>query len=396
MEAIKVSAATQVDSPFVGSLESLRGLAALMVVIAHSLMVLKIDAIDMIWARPISTIASFDAKLVKLMLFFANGGAAVTIFFVLSGVVLGLSLDNTKLKGMRLYFAFLVRRLFRIYPAYLSVVLFVLLYLFAGMVNHEGVSIASTFFNWSYRYTPSIPEIASNLTLFNTTLIPIGWTLTTEIVVAIFFPFLYFISRRWPGYAVFLVLLVLMAPTFFPTYAGVIVLPHVYKFFIGLLIPRYGKSAFKLAFGSKAIGRSWFVFAIFLLLAERQLVDISHPGFGIIETTGATLIIFGLLNISHHGGGQILEWHLIRKLGQQSYSFYLWHFPLLFVISWLMFAQVPFTLIEEHGLGASLMLCIVSVSITYGISSLSYKFVEAPSMRAGKHLVSKFLQTERH
>jgi len=385
------SSDTRGDSLFVGSLESLRGLAALMVAVDHSMMVLKIGGMDMIWAKPFREIGPFDAKVAKLVLLFANGGAAVTIFFVLSGVVLGLSLDHTKLGGIRLYFAFLLRRMFRIYPAYIVAILFVLLYLFTGIINHNGVSIASTFFNWSYRYTPSLPEIASNLTLLNTTLVPIGWTLTTEIVVATFFPFLYVISRKWPGYAVCIVLLALMIPTIFPAYAGVIILPHVYKFFIGLLIPRYGKPIFQLIFGNRRTGRLWFLFSILLLLAERQLMDMRHPGFGIIETTGAMLIIFGLLHANQHGGWSLLEWHPIRKLGQQSYSFYLWHFPLLFVISWFMFALVPLGIIEEHALAASLLLCAISVSITYGIASLSYSLIEAPSIRNGKHFVSRFI-----
>jgi peptidoglycan/LPS O-acetylase OafA/YrhL len=392
MQSIKVSEGVHEETPFVGALESLRGLAALMVAVGHSMMVLKVDAIDMVWARPIWTLPSLDAKLVKLILMFANGGAAVSLFFVLSGVVLGLSLDNSKLSGVRWYSAFLVRRIFRIFPAYYGVVLFVLLFLFFGMTNPAGVSIASTFFNWSYRTTPSVFEIAGNLSLLNTTLIPIGWTLTTEMVVAVFFPLLYIISRKWPGYAVLSVLLILMLPGFFPAYAGVIILPHIYKFFIGLLLLRYGTPLIKRVFKSKNISRGWFLLAIVILLAERQLIEVRQPGFGFIETAGAALIILGLLHNTPHAGWKMLQWHVIRKLGQQSYSFYLWHFPLLFLISWLMFALLPFKLITEHVLSANLLLCLVSVLVAYRVSALSYKFIEAPFMRTGKRAVTRLFQ----
>jgi len=390
MKSSITPAAIQEDGPFVGSLESLRGVAALMVAIAHSLLVLKINQIDEIWAKQLWEIDTFDAWVVKLMLIFANGEAAVTIFFVLSGVVLGLSLDNTKLTGMRSYLAFLVRRAFRIYPAYIVSILFVLLFLSIGIDNHNGVSIASTFFNWQYRTPLSLSQIALNLTLLDSTLNLVSWTIAVEMAVATFFPVLYFISRRWPGYAVFVVLLALIVLAVFSAknYESVLgVLQYVYLFFIGLLIPRYGQPTFRLVFGNRIIGYKWLIFATLLFLVESQLLERIQSGFGI----GAALIIFGLLHNHQHGGWKILEWHLIRKLGRQSYSFYLWHWPFLFIISWLMFKLVPFQLIEGYSLAASILLCSISVSITYWVSAISYKFIEAPSIRTGKHLVSRFI-----
>jgi peptidoglycan/LPS O-acetylase OafA/YrhL len=377
------------DNHFIGALESLRGLAALMVAVGHSMMALKIGGLDMLWARPLRTLDSFDAIAAKAILFFASGGAAVTLFFVLSGVVLGLSLDHAKLHGARGYVAFFVRRILRIYPAYIVSIIFIVFFLFMGVVNWHGVPLASTFFNWSYRYQPSLAEIASNLALFHTTLNPIGWTLTTEILVATFFPLLYFISRRWAGYAVLGVLLALMAPTLFPAHAGIIFFPHVYKFFVGLLIPRYGKIILRRIMGGGNAGRIWFWSATLLLLAERRLLDMSTPGFGIIETLGAAMIVMGLLE---GGGSKVLEYHPIRKLGQRSYSFYLWHFPLLFVISMAMFSFVPPGLLMEHGLGASLLLCAVSVFLAFWVSAAMYHFVEAPAIRAGKHLVARLFR----
>jgi peptidoglycan/LPS O-acetylase OafA/YrhL len=377
------------DNRFVGALESLRGLAALMVAVGHSMMILKIGGLDMLWARPLSTINSFDALAAKAILFFASGGAAVTLFFVLSGVVLGLSLDHAKLHGARGYAAFFVRRILRIYPAYIVSIAFIVLFLFMGAVNSSGIPIASTFFNWSYRNQPSLAQIAGNLALLHTTLNPIGWTLTTEMLVATFFPLLYFISRRWAGYAVVVVLLVLLTPTLFPAQAGIIFFPHVYKFFIGLLLPRYGKIILRHICGGGNAGRSWFLLAALLLLAERRLVDMTQPGFGIIETLGAAMIVMGLLE---GGGSKVLEYHLIRKLGQQSYSFYLWHFPLLFVIAMAMFSFAPSGLLTEHGLGASLLLCAVSVFAAFRVSAASYHFVEAPAIRAGKHLVGRLFR----
>lgn len=376
-------------NPFIGSLESLRGIAALMVAVAHSMMILKIGGEDRIWARSIDAIGPLEAKIAKLVLVFASGGAAVTVFFVLSGVVLGLSLDHAKREGVRKYLAFVLRRVFRIYPAYILSILFILFFLFQGLVNWSGVPEGTAFFNWPYRHVPGAAEIIANFTLLDTTLNPIGWTLTTEMAAALIFPFLYMVSRRGNIYAVLGTLLVLMVPTILPGHASMIVLPQLYKFFVGLLLPRFGKRLLGLVFGDRPAHWGWFAAAILLLLAERQLIPVTQAGFGLIETAGAAMIVMGLLGNSGHAGSHILEWHLVRRLGRQSYSFYLWHFPFLYVIAWGALTGLPAGFLQQNGLAVSLGLCAASVVAAFGASYLSYRFVEAPAIHAGKHLAAR-------
>src|SRR5580765_5170109 len=77
-------------------LEALRGLAALMVVGYHA----------------------FPSTLYSWMHVIFNGRAAVSLFFVLSGYVLGLSLRRGTGTILYQYLFFMYRRVLRIYPAY--------------------------------------------------------------------------------------------------------------------------------------------------------------------------------------------------------------------------------------------------------------------------------------
>ena len=65
---------------FITKLESLRGIAALMVAISHCLIVFAVDQNRMIWNTNILETQGTQALITRLLLVLFNGGAAVTIF----------------------------------------------------------------------------------------------------------------------------------------------------------------------------------------------------------------------------------------------------------------------------------------------------------------------------
>src|SRR5689334_13689767 len=112
---------------FIQRFESLRGIAALMVAATHTLMV------------PFSTSAA-QAKVASVLAVLCNGRAAVTLFFVLSGFVLGLAIRRAEAGFAVEFLRYAIRRIFRIWPAFLCVTLLALLWRAFGSAELPGIS----------------------------------------------------------------------------------------------------------------------------------------------------------------------------------------------------------------------------------------------------------------
>lgn len=162
-------------------LDSIRGLAAISVVIGHILLIVPF--------------ASTYIEASPLRIFWA-GGEAVILFFILSGLVLSLPLYN--IKGKFLYKEYLIKRFFRIYTPYI----FWLVFSFYMSSIFLGVNIPELgeWFNgkWGLEFDWSL--LLQHLFLignFPTTEVnPVVWSLVHEIRISIIFPLLVLIIKR--------------------------------------------------------------------------------------------------------------------------------------------------------------------------------------------------------
>ena len=147
---------------FFTQLESLRGVAALMVAVGHALLVIDLEGTKLF--------------LTKLLLLVANGRAAVTIFFVMSGYVLGRSLIRSHVPLMKSLLPFLLRRAFRIYPA-LVVTTLVFISLLSLDWAPQEYAWASKWFIEVFPKSPSLTELLKNLFLISPTVSAVSWSL---------------------------------------------------------------------------------------------------------------------------------------------------------------------------------------------------------------------------
>ncbi|NJL59235.1 MAG: acyltransferase [Desulfobacteraceae bacterium] len=123
------------NKDFNGCVESLRGVAAMMVALFHCIIIINRDESLM-----------FQKIVTGSLLFWFNGAAAVSLFFVISGYVLGLSMDKmTKMPFWQRYAIFLARRILRIYPMLAVSVILLSLYLCTLWKADDSVQKMTTF-----------------------------------------------------------------------------------------------------------------------------------------------------------------------------------------------------------------------------------------------------------
>ncbi len=354
-----------------------------MVALCHCLLVLTVDGLNNIWFTSFSEAAGIQSAITRFLLLFLNGGAAVTVFFVLSGYVLGLSLDKHSVTFGRTI-AFYFKRIFRLYPAHI--------------VTMAGIVISICFFHdymlfeagsgwyaeW-YRFDLDASTIVNNLTLKENYLNHIAWSLQVEIAGSLFLPFAYLLSRK-TGIVVNLAILGLLVAL--SAKVSNLYLFFLYVFYAGLMLPLIYKALKDSLAGSS--GTVLLLFGTAMVCGARTIVGLGNMfGFILIETFGSVLIIGYLLNPENSGSwfNRFLARDVINRLGRYSYSFYLLHFIILYWIAYLLFHVVSADILSSVPLLFGVGMAAVSIPVTFWLSGKMYHHVEVPMMRLGKRLV---------
>lgn len=339
-------------------LDSIRGLAAMSVVIFH--------CISNHWGY------RTEAK-VSFLLF--NGSDAVSLFFVLSGLVLTLQLNYScpdKI-GWTEYKHFLAKRLFRIYPAYLVCLLIYYCYAFGHLPVKEF--IVHTLTN-RYYFLQELLLIRENHNLY----LP-GWSLGIEIALSALLPFfvlLYRYDKKLFGAFV----------------AAVLILNKHYisifslHFCLGIVLASCYDKIFSYDF-KKSIYykyRSVFYIILFALYNFRHLLSLLPDTFWydkISEILYLDEFIFtgigaaGVLAfcINNHAVQSWLSVKPLVFLGKISYGIYLthWFFLTILLDNWNYFYPI-----FNNEFYLMLFYIIITVSATLIVSTVLYYAVEQP------------------
>ena len=370
---------------FIPRLESLRGIAALMVALGHCFLVFEVDGVANIAEPAFHELSGYRSWITRILLILFNGPAAVTVFFVLSGYVLGVSLQRHS-QTIRSSIAFLLRRICRIYPAHLVALGVIVYFLSAVHVHRAYVPASEVYISW-YDLELSRELIASNAGLFNNALNPVSWTLTIEMGISLAIPLMFFIvagQSRLRNLCVF-VLLVGASWTLPNNQIG----RFAFVFFLGLMLSRPG---FEWVVARTPRGRSLVLAgAITILLLARELTrGIDMRWAILLETLSAAVLIqYLVLDGIRERWVRVLDWPVVRSLGRYSFSFYLWHFIILYWLSTAVFRYVEIDVNRQYTLTLSFVLSIVSVFVTYHVSAMSYRWVEVPGIKLGKWLTAR-------
>ena len=345
-------------SSFDPRLESLRGLAALIVCVHHGMSVFADNA----------RLAVMDA-----LLFAFNSAAAVIFFFVLSGYVLGRALERNGA-----FAPYLVRRLFRLLPPFVVVVLFTFACerLFRIDPIPSGLMPGFQRMFWPQ---PTWDALWDNLLLSSFRVNGPTWTLLAELLGALMLPLVVAahvrIGPRW-RWALFVAIATLLAISPYHT---------LLWFYFGCFLAN--ETAALLA-GRRGLAAITFVAGLIGLEMAGTNSEFYAVGIVIPSAIAAALMI-GAVAASR----ELLQWTTVaplRFLGRISYSLYLVHWPTFYVCALLAVIYRPIVPTDIWG---NLVVTVTSVIVAVGLAALSYRFVEAPSIRAGKSITPFLART---
>lgn len=371
-------------------LDSLRGLAAIIVLNTHILLSFP----TFFDPGPVSE----QSLLVRLLnytplhLIWA-GHASVVFFFILSGFVLALPF----LEGRNTpYISYLIKRVCRIYAPYL-VLLGITLLLYFCFQHSVFIPSLSTWFNSSWRTEPNGMLIFNHVFLlgnFDTeAYLYTIWSLIHEMRISLIFPLLMLLVIRFAFHvsiSISLILLVISPVlTYVLTHNAGLVTSQFYTyvetihytaiFLLGALMAKYRTVLIQrvqnfskvIKFLLCVVGILSFTYEYWFFIGIHAL----HPR--LFDDTFITIgsLIFLLLGLGSHSFSRFLLLRPIHFAGKISYSLYLFHPIALLTCAKLLYGLLPLWIIF-----------IIAFIFSITGAALLHRFVEIPSIRLGRKL----------
>ncbi len=356
-------------------LDSLRGLAALTVVVGHLRAVWQTDT------QPTSVALKFFLDLVTPF-----HTEAVILFFVLSGFVLSLPAVNGR---PQTNFAFVIRRVFRIYVPYLAA----LAVSVAGAFWLHGIITRSNWFHQFWSEPVSWHLVGQHvlfLGVFNVYQFdgPI-WSLVHEMRISLIFPLLCgFVLRfksKWSlaiAGGLTIVAITIEKLPFQINQSVADSFQYAGLFVLGILLARE-RSKLGAWFRRPRRFAKVLIGAAFLwlyLFAGAPLMGATGHFRHSLTCISQWITAFGagglmIVCMNSASCKRVLSWRPIHFLGEVSYSLYLWHWVVILYCVHLLYGKISLWAI----LSLALVLSII-------VPWCSYRWIEKPSMNLGRKL----------
>lgn len=343
------------------SLTGIRGIAAIWVVIFHYFSTHFLNL-----STNHGGFFNYTYNIVK------NGYLAVDLFFLLSAIVLSLSYQKKfgNYVDFNEFKTYLFKRIARIYPLYFFTIVLTFFYQKNLSISHviTHLTFTEVFFN----------------TYFETLNFPI-WSLATEMFVYLIFPFVfYLIFNLNRNFNIVLAIISVLALYF---------IQYSESHYINLHFMRYETVAPKdnldINWGNLAYIRTVLVYAIGLIAYKYSftfprivlwafisifVVSVVLDLNDVITVIGMICIPAAIVKIDFLKS--FLSWKPIHYLGEISYSIYLNHIIIIYLLKYY-FPNLP-------------MLNFLAFPLLIAVSIVTYNYIEKPGK---KYLLSKLIRS---
>lgn len=343
------------------SLDSVRGIAAFMVVVGH--------CIGTIEAQP-RWLQHFPFTLLNA------GDSAVIMFFALSGCVLFLSLQQ---KSSSAYFGYLSKRFMRIYPTFVVAVL-VSAVLFE-VVRPRPVPGVSDWFNAHWQSAPTLGMLLGHLAMTDLPALrqldAVMWSLVQELRISVIFPFIaLWVVADWRA-AVLVTAALSAVCTFVELHAHItwmfdpiLTLSYVYLFAAGAALASHAHTV-------RRLGRlpRWLQLGLWLVALRLVAVPVERD---VALATGAGALLIIALAFGTPVSDRVLSTHnVLIWLGRVSYSLYLVHWPIIMTCVHLLRERLPL-----------IAILAIAVAMSLAAAELMNRLIEQPSIALGRRFAS--------
>lgn len=367
---MQASRRSSISSDRTKSLDGLRGFAAAIVVLYHSIIGPNERVVPEILYRSLQDQHTTYTVALKVALALLNGELAVATFFVISGIVLFRTARHllTRDGGLHMGWTFALRRFLRIWPV-LAVYLTAHWTLFA-IIGQRWPGVLATF-TWQ--------DLTDNLLLVRFQVNGATWTLLWELIATPIIVLTVMVGARFGRLAVpvsaFLLLLALSK-----------FLPH------GIYSPDMLGSMPFLATGM-IIECGWFhpltvsawrsvvtaVAALILFISMLLIAPASHWLWHYLFIL-LTLPLLVAMAATTRGG--FLLARPSQLLGRLSFSLYLWNVP----VFEMLFAMLDPAEVHAHPLEYGLLGGLASILLSLPLALLSERTLERPAIAIGRVL----------
>lgn len=347
--------------------DSLRGIAILMVVAVHAAQIV------------------FHPGLYAS--FFSRGAYGVQLFFIVSSLTLFLSYEQRKkVDGKNVAKFFFIRRFFRIAPAfYIAICLYVIAFFlknyillgYPGFLDLPQLLLFISFLG--VLYPPSMYILPFG-----------GWTVQVEMFFYTLIPALFkilsttkkailFFIFSWLGY--YLAEQILLQSSLRDHVSLLLPLAQIPVFAIGIILFHIMKNK------KNTIGNPYF-FSFMLVVCTALVLYLTKVSTLIPEPLAFSLFFGGLVLLMSNSYIPLLQNKVTAFFGEISYSLYLFHFAIILFFWYTYRATSHFW--DTPPLISFFIIYFLTISGGGIISKVSYLYIEKNGINLGKKLIQKY------